>query len=117
VQSVLNPPTLFDEIPRSHLAASGFFNARGFCSVPLLPFFFPSRVSILASIWGICLFKQEKAFQRNRQPIMRFAVRDATLAMVLGAGLAQAQFLINELSFGYANRLVFDKGPWKARVH
>jgi mannose-binding lectin 1 len=44
---------------------------------------------------------------------MRFAVRDATLAMVLGAGLAQAQFLINELSFGYANRLTAPENPDK----
>lgn len=34
---------------------------------------------------------------------MRFSV---SLAALLGAGLAEAQFLISELSFGYAGRYV-----------
>jgi hypothetical protein len=37
---------------------------------------------------------------------MRFTGVSAAVAALLGANLAHAQFLINELSFGYTGRLV-----------
>ncbi|KAI9147961.1 Protein EMP47 [Paramyrothecium foliicola] len=44
---------------------------------------------------------------------MRFAGLDVSLAVVLGASLAQAQFLINELSFGYTGRMAPPESPDK----
>jgi mannose-binding lectin 1 len=44
---------------------------------------------------------------------MRFTGVNVAAAALLGASVAQAQFLINELSFGYAGRLAAPESPNK----